>query len=500
MDLDKIKSAIVLDDPQQALERLSGALKTSGTRLLGAEIQDGKVQVRTFQPTSARVKERMNDAVLRQKVEAIGLRWTDEMKGRAIPYWMSDERPDSHGDIVKQNWLFDIFDKNPVMVFSHNWGGLPVGNVVDKEVVKRDDADYKGPALFGHGLYAPRSVSEFADDVFKLVDIGFLRGNSVGFISDRVIDVKDEQEREELGLGRWGLILDQNHLLELSPTTLGANPGAHSVLATLAAAKARGQIDARAMNVIREISRRDALKFGSKDAAVTLDQRWMAYARALFPREQFAKMSDVEASLIDKDAFEKAKRVWVNVGIVTEDTDGDGQPDDAEEPADDKPAESDEEKAKVRAAVSKALADQYADEESLSCGVDTVMAKRAELLEALKGKPPYEGDDEDEEKPAKEADEAPPKTVEEKLDALAVMLEELTVSVGDSMGRMAQATEDSRAMLESLSEKLFDKTDKDSDPDGDDSSSVDAGASLDLGKAAAACAALDRVRLARTPA
>lgn len=466
MDLSKLKSAVILTDVEEACAKLVEAAASQEGSITGAAIEDGRVRVRAARANAARpsVKDRLSDMAARAYAEQAGLRWTDEMKGRTVPYWMSDERPDAHGDIVRQNWHFDLFDKNPVSVFSHDWGGLPIGAIIHKEVVKRADVDYQGPALFGQDLFAPASVSEFADAVFRLVDAGFLRGCSVGFISDKVIVVQDDEERAQLGLGKFGLILDDNHLLELSPTTLGANPGAHSVLTQLAKAKQRGALTPRSIAVVREISRRELVARGKKDAAAAMDQQLVAYSRALIPGLDIKAAREVEKSLLDREEWdretEKARRTWVNVSVATEETDGD---EDAEP----------EEKPEGEKALAEGLKAAF---EGGDAGLlEFVKAHRKELEEELKDKTPPIGSDDEE----PEEDE---KSTREMLEAVLEML----VGMSDSMGRLAQSSEDVRAMLETMASAGAGADD--SDGDGDGASSVDVEALR------GAAGAIDRLR------
>ena len=122
------------------------------------------------------------------------------LAGRAVPYWASDERPDGHGDIVRQQWSFEEYSKNPVLCMGHDWVGPAIGRGIDYEVRQRSDADYKGPALWMLALFAEAEAQAENDRVFRLVRSGFMSAASVGFYSDRVIIVEDEQERAELPL------------------------------------------------------------------------------------------------------------------------------------------------------------------------------------------------------------------------------------------------------------------------------------------------------------
>lgn len=436
IELEKLKSAVIIDDFELIERRLAERPQLSKAQMLATPtfgVDKEHKQLKVVDPRGASMKMRLSDYELQSRAEDVGVKWQPDMAGRTIPYWMSDERPDAHGDIVRQNWLFDLFDKNPVMVLSHDWGGLPIGSVVHHMVMQRKEADYEGPSLYGDSLFAPASISEFADSVYRLAASGFLRACSVGFISDRVIDIKDDDERAELGLGRWGYILDQNHLLELSPCTLGANPGAGSVLTSLVQAKQRGQLKSRDLQVMREFARIENRKKDDDDGVISQDRRLLSYAKALFPADTFVAMSDVEKSLMDDDTLEKARRTMVNLNLEKE-------PEEQEKDGEGEQVEKARETSTAAAVV------------------------RA----------------------------APPATTDDKLDALASMVEELYVTVTEQLSEMNQMMADmcdqmDQMMSGSEAAARGEQT-ADEGPDGDDSSAVDGGGLAALG------ASLDRAK------
>ena len=221
----------------------------------------------------------LSSADFQSLAEAVGIKWEEGFEERVVPYWASDERVDRHGDIVRQNWLFENFQKNPVMPYSHGWELPPIGNVISWEVMGRDDDDYQGPALQLLNLFATAEHWEFADTIFRLVDSGFLKASSVGFYPGVVIDVQDEKEREELGLGRWGLIFDANELIEHSPTTVPANAGAISLLRS-----SGGNLQPHDICAIRDMSRMSIhRKGGDKAEWMRLDATLRSTWSHLFP-------------------------------------------------------------------------------------------------------------------------------------------------------------------------------------------------------------------------
>lgn len=248
------------------------------------------------------------DWEVRQLCEKRGIPYIEDYASRVIPYIMSDERVDWHGDIVRQNWIFDAFERNPVMPYCHQWEQPPVGSMLQWGVIERATPEYVGLALAGLGLFATADQCEHANRIFRLVAAGFLKGCSVGFTSMKVTDVKDDEERAQLGLGRYGLILDNNRLLELSPCTLGANMGASSVLVSLnkAAKLAEGdplRITLDDFTFAREITRRDLLKRRSPGTWISMDNKYVEWARILFPKQGgIARHQDVEEPFEVRDA------------------------------------------------------------------------------------------------------------------------------------------------------------------------------------------------------
>jgi len=173
-----------------------------------------------------------------------------------------------------------------------------VKGVVDH--VQRSEPDYKGPALWLLNLFATKDDWEWADTIFRLVKSGFLLSGSVGFWSSKVIDIRDEEERGELGLGRWGLIFEENHLLEYSPTTIPANPGAHAIARDLQRiGKARDSLPDATMllqpqdvTMLREIVRRDI--GNDRQAWIDAETAILHVARSVWPDEEFTFHAELD--------------------------------------------------------------------------------------------------------------------------------------------------------------------------------------------------------------
>lgn len=295
--LKSLKSAEVVTDLDAIARRFDESVREFTSQRNGEATMHTTVEVdreqrvvryrkNSTRPLASAVKTpAWNPQQVQALAESRGVVWQEGFGERVVPYWASDQRVDSHGDIVLQNWTFDQFETNPVMPWSHTWSALPVGVAIDWQVAQRSEADYQGPALWLLGLFATAEMSDFADRTLRMVKSGFVRAGSVGFISKKVIDVRDPEERAKLGLGTYGYLLDENSLFEFSPCTLGANAGAMTILG---AAKARGQLQAEDLELMRELVRAQYAR--TKDVAgwQARDGELVALGRALYPKVEFA--------------------------------------------------------------------------------------------------------------------------------------------------------------------------------------------------------------------
>ena len=133
-------------------------------------------------------------------------------KGRVITFVGTKESPDRTGDIIRvAGWEFANFEKNPVFLWNHDPSIPPIGKVIKILTI--------GKEVHFDVQFAPASVNEFADLIFKSFAEGFLSAVSVGFL------VKDLEpifiDGELIGLD----ILRQE-LLELSAVAIPAHQDA----------------------------------------------------------------------------------------------------------------------------------------------------------------------------------------------------------------------------------------------------------------------------------
>jgi phage head maturation protease len=148
-------------------------------------------------------------------------------ESRSIRFVASDESVDRYGDIIRADgWKLANFKKNPVLLFGHQSRELPIGKVSEVGVV--------GKQLEATAEFMPAGMSDFADEVWRAVDAGFLNAVSVGFmpLSDpNYIFADDDPDHKGWPTGYE--FIDQE-LLELSVVPVPANPQALAVARALA--------------------------------------------------------------------------------------------------------------------------------------------------------------------------------------------------------------------------------------------------------------------------
>lgn len=155
-------------------------------------------------------------------VQAMGAVKNNELKAvdienRTLHIIGSDETPDREGDIIMvKGWNLKNYKKNPVMMYAHNYSGIPIAAATR---VKKE----KEPARLAFSFrFPPVGMYEFADLILNLYGERILNASSVGFISldwERIAS----DEGDEVLLGRRYL---KQELLELSACAVPSNPAA----------------------------------------------------------------------------------------------------------------------------------------------------------------------------------------------------------------------------------------------------------------------------------
>lgn len=128
--------------------------------------------------------------------------------GKSITFRASIESEDRAGDVIKaEGWELGNYKQNPVVLWAHRHDLLPIGKSVDIWV--------ENGALFATIEFAQ---TEFAQQIQKLFEGGFLRGVSVGFRALKIA--------QRGGSAQRGTVYERQELLEISAAPVPMHPNA----------------------------------------------------------------------------------------------------------------------------------------------------------------------------------------------------------------------------------------------------------------------------------
>lgn len=122
---------------------------------------------------------------------------------------------DRDGEVISADgWDLKNFKKNPVILFGHDYRSLPIGKAT--KIGVRDGK------LMNVVEFPPEGTYEFADTVQRLVDTGYLKTQSVGFIPRKWDDGDFEDEKSNKPRRTY----TKQELLEISIVPVPSNPNA----------------------------------------------------------------------------------------------------------------------------------------------------------------------------------------------------------------------------------------------------------------------------------
>lgn len=128
---------------------------------------------------------------------------------RKLTFTISTGAVDRDRDTLKvDGWRLDNYRKNPVVLWAHDSRGLPIGRAAS---ILTGSGALKATAEFADAETYP-----FADTVYRMLEGGFLRATSVGFVPIKGL-WNDE---------RMGIDFEEQELLEFSVVPVPANPEA----------------------------------------------------------------------------------------------------------------------------------------------------------------------------------------------------------------------------------------------------------------------------------
>lgn len=151
------------------------------------------------------------------------------------------QAPDRMGDLILSNpadaakyggkgWQLEPWEAAGAPYLYHHTPLWVIGKVLSTQVKRIPVPDWVGAsgkrawALIGTVKHFDDGRLPWAEAAWLLTVEG-ITGSSVGFIPKMVVWPEDEEERTKLGLGRWGVLIPWQEMLEISKAVVPANAG-----------------------------------------------------------------------------------------------------------------------------------------------------------------------------------------------------------------------------------------------------------------------------------
>lgn len=155
------------------------------------------------------VKTGLDDGKSVAHGDAVGDAGRDAYAPRRLTIRAAVGSEDRKGDVIDANgWELDGYRRNPVFLWAHDRSRPPIGK--SKSIWVADGA------LYAEVEFAP---TDFASEIARLYERGFMRGVSVGFLPL-------ETEMRKASNGRRGYLYRRQELLEISAVPVPMHDGA----------------------------------------------------------------------------------------------------------------------------------------------------------------------------------------------------------------------------------------------------------------------------------
>jgi len=138
---------------------------------------------------------------------------------RIVRVVSSSDRQDRDGDRITQEGIDHQFAKSVLYAHDYGYSFLPIGKILSAKMEKRED--YK-VTVEEHQINPPGAY-EISDAAWKLIAFGALNATSIGFIPKIITRVESDAERQEMDLGRWGVLFEAIEKLETSWVPVQSN-------------------------------------------------------------------------------------------------------------------------------------------------------------------------------------------------------------------------------------------------------------------------------------
>ena len=154
-----------------------------------------------------------------------------QISEREFEFVASTETMDRDGEVIRASgWQLDNYLKNPVVTWAHDYRSPPIGRSSSVAV------DTEKGQLINTVEFPPDGAYPFADTIRRLVEAGFVKAESVGFVPLEEEGNTEGDLEDTLGLRRGRRadntprrIFTKMELLEIAICPIPANPDALAV-------------------------------------------------------------------------------------------------------------------------------------------------------------------------------------------------------------------------------------------------------------------------------
>jgi HK97 family phage prohead protease len=213
-------------------------------------------------------------------------------KTRVVEFIASKEIVDRGGDVVNIKGI-DIknFKKNPVILWSHDRNGLPVG--------KANSVRKSGDELIMKVEFPTEEEYAFGDTVFKLIKGGYINATSIGIIPD--YDSMEYPDNKKIAGKSIRRLINKSEIFELSIVPVPMNQEALATGKSLTKALDEGLIN---QDDYDKLTTEEDIELETKDLKEeNIELKSQLAAMELLLKEQ--EMEAEEEDSIYKDLFDE---------------------------------------------------------------------------------------------------------------------------------------------------------------------------------------------------
>lgn len=188
--------------------------------LIHKKTDDGKKQTKGMPTATKPILVDVSEDDCKRLCEESGFQYQKGYEGRIIERIVTTEAVDRDGDLIRYSGVDNKnYRTNPVVLYAHDGNGLPVG----RSIKEWSDSSIKGWKSWDLYFDTELDTTGFGDIVFRFVKSGAMTGGSIGFLPLEARWDHTPKERNELGLGVYGVEYIKIEKLEHSACSVPAN-------------------------------------------------------------------------------------------------------------------------------------------------------------------------------------------------------------------------------------------------------------------------------------